>query len=745
MPAEPPFAHSRNAAGERQGLAEHLAAVAEAAAANAEPFGGADLARYAGQLHDIGKASPEWQRYLLASERAGKRAGAPVDHKGAGTGVALGACEPAAWLVHAHHGGLPDNGEMRTRAKELKHQPPAPEALAYAPPAGPPPVLPPFATVSPRQFELFLRFVFSALVDADHGDTERHADPERAATRAGAPEVADLLPLLEADHARLVAGLADPGSVVNRVRAAVWDACLAAADLPPGLFRLTVPTGGGKTLSGLGFALRHAAAHGLRRVVSVAPYLAITDQTADAYRRAMPLPRAVLEHFGGAGETAPDDQSADGTGTPVEAWRRLAVQDWDAPVIVTTAVQFFESLLGNRSRACRKLHRVTRSVVVVDEPQTLPAPLLGPLLDVLASLVDHYGCTVLLASATQPAFEAVAGDDGVRERFAAAHEIAPDPTRLFRELERVAYRWPSPGEAWEWEEVADALREEPQALAIVNSRPDALALLDALGDPEAFHLSTLLCGAHRRDVLAEVRRRLAAGERCRVVSTQVVEAGVDIDFPVLFRAVGPLERIVQAAGRCNREGTRERGDVVVFEPAEGRVPKGPYRTATDVTRGELADPERRPDPNDPVTFRRYFGDLFGIVDSDAKQIQRDRERLNFASVAENARLIDDEGIAVVVEYAGAFGDRKAAERVVRAKAALDVLRRAAASGKGGPAVRDALKELQPLTVQLTPWTFGQARAAGLVSELARGLWEWSGRYDARRGIEAAPDLSKLVV
>ena len=752
MPTEPPFAHSRNAAGERQGLAEHLAAVAEAAAANAEPFGGADLARYAGLLHDIGKASPEWQAYLLESEAAHEAAGRPavrkrvrksVDHKGAGTAAAISRCDPAAWLVHAHHGGLPDSCEMGTRVKELRHATVAPEALAYVPLEVPPDPLPAFAAASPRQFELFLRFVFSALIDADHADTERHDVPEHAAARAGAPAVADLLPLLMTDQARLVDNLERPGSAVNRVRAEVWDACLAAADLPPGLFRLTVPTGGGKTRSGLGFALHHAFMHGLRRVVSVAPYLAITDQTADDYRRVLPLPQAVLEHFGGAGSDVADAQSADGTSDPADAWRLLAVQDWDAPVIVTTAVQFFESLLGNTPRSSRKLHRIAGSVVILDEPQTLPVPLLEPLLEVLVTLVDHYGCSVLLTSATQPTFESVRGEAEVQSRFAAAREIAPDPSVLFRAMERVNFHWPQPGLVLAWQEVAEQMRVEPQVLAIVNSRPDALSLLDALDDLDALHLSTLLCGAHRRDVLTEIRRRLAMAEPCRVVSTQVVEAGVDIDFPVVFRALGPLERIVQAAGRCNREGKRERGSLVVFEPAEGRMPEGPYQTATGLTRHFVDDPAAPIDPNDPETIRRYFTTLFTFVDPDAKHIQPERAKCNFRQVADKAKLIDEEGVAVVVQYRGDLDDVKVAERAASVEAALALLRRAGATGRGGSQIRGALNTLQPFTVQLSPRTFNEAKDH--VSELAGGLWQWHGRYDARRGIEVAPDLSKLVV
>ncbi len=392
------FAHSRNAAGQRQELVEHLRAVADAAADFAAPFAGAEFVRWAGLLHDIGKAG-RWQDYLAACEREPGRRHRSVDHKGAGAVAALGVREELAFLIAGHHGGLPDAATLRTWLKERQGDADAQQGQAWATVAGilPPdrpvpdaPDFPSFAVRNEQSFEFWLRMCFSALVDADHRDTERHFSPSQAAVR-GAPDLGLLFARLTAAQATLTGQRNDP---VNRVRDEVYRACLAMADRPPGFFRLTVPTGGGKTRSGLAFALRHALSHELRRVIVAVPFLTITDQTADVFRAVLGDDRAVLEHHSGTG--IGDDLA--GEPTPAATWRRLACQDWDAPVIVTTTVQLFESLFGRSPASCRKLHRIARSVIVLDEVQTLPPPLLAPILDVLSELVANYGTSVVLCT-----------------------------------------------------------------------------------------------------------------------------------------------------------------------------------------------------------------------------------------------------------------------------------------------------------------------------------------------------------
>jgi CRISPR-associated endonuclease/helicase Cas3 len=499
---------------------------------------------------------------------------------------------------------------------------------------------------------------------------------------------------------------------VAQARHAIYEACLAAADQPPGLFRLTVPTGGGKTRSGMAFALRHALRHGQQRVIVAVPFITITEQIADVYRAIFEDEPAsepvVLEHHsGGLSGSEDDDFHAHAV------WARLAAENWDAPIIVTTTVQLFESLFGCGTSSSRKLHRLARSVVLLDEAQALPSHLLTPLLDALRELCVRYGTTVVLSTATQPAFEVI-------EPFAAlpATEIVPEPARFFRALQRVEYDWRTATPV-SWAEVAAWLRAEPQALAVVNTKRDALALLEALGDPDALHLSTLLCGAHRRQVIAEVRARLAAGAPCRLVSTQVVEAGVDLDFPLVARALGPLDGIIQAAGRCNREGRLTRGRVVVFQPAEGGLPPGAYRTAAGVTRALLGHGPL--DLDDPDLARAYFRQLYQTVDTDAQRIQPWREAFDYPEVARRFRLIADDTTTVVAPYGNT------AERA-RVTGLVERLRRGAPDGRG------ILRALQPYLVTVRAQEAARYARQGLITPVAPGIGEWLGAYHPVHGL-----------
>ncbi|MGH3372932.1 MAG: hypothetical protein ACRDPR_23345, partial [Nocardioidaceae bacterium] len=337
----------------------------------------------------------------------------------------------------------------------------------------------------------------------------------------------------------------------------------------------------------------------------------------------------------------------------------------------------------------------------------------------------HYGTTVVVSTATQPAFQAI-------PPFAAtpATEIVPEPARLFRALDRVDYEMRIDPEL-AWADVAEVLRAEAQALAIVNTKRDALALLDALGDPDALHLSTLLCGVHRRWVLCTVERRLAEGRPCRLVSTQVVEAGVDLDFPVVLRAVGPLDGIIQAAGRCNREGRLRRGRVVVFAPAEGGLPQGAYRTATQITAALLHD--GRLDLRDPTVPEAYFKRLFETLDPDAGQLQRLRERFEYPEVARRFRMIDEPTISVLVHYDDGDGQRLPLD-------AIEALRR------GTPETRRLLRRLQPFMVPIPAGSAERYRRQGLIAPVTDALGEWLGAYDRVRGLVADdPDLGVLIV
>jgi CRISPR-associated endonuclease/helicase Cas3 len=560
--------------------------------------------------------------------------------------------------------------------------------------------------------------LFSALVDADYLDTELHFDPQRSSLRTGALPLETLWARFQADQAR-ISGRSD--DVLSRARHEIYEGCLAAADHAPGFFRLTVPTGGGKTRAVMGFGLRHALRHGLRRVVVAVPFISITEQTADVYRGIFGGD-SVLEHHSAVGAARGDAEDF----SERAVWSRLAAENWDAPIVVTTAVQLFESLFANSTHQARKLHRLARSVIVLDEAQALPLRLLTPILDVLRQLCRHYGTTVVISTATQPAFETIA-------EFAhlGAREMLPDHARFFRLLNRVAYEWRK--EPVDWVECAQILASSAQSLTVVNTKAAALALLDALGDQDAFHLSTLLCGAHRSAVIQAVRRRLASGQPCRLISTQIVEAGVDLDFPLVIRAMGPLDAIIQAAGRCNREGKLpEKGRLVVIRPKDGRLPRGFYRTATDVSEALLGS-AANPDPNDPSLARAYFRRLLMTLPVDREKIQEYRRRLDYPKVAALFRMIDDHTEAVVVPYGSPEEQR-------RTRNVLERLRR------GTPGGRGLTRLLQPYLVPVRTHAANNYRSKGLIKEVAPGIGEWLGEYDRVRGLVADdPALTDLIV
>lgn len=704
-----------------QSLHDHARNVAELAADFAAPFGGEACAGWLGWWHDAGKAHESVQAYLRGETEAEHG----PDHSSVGMLQALDVLPELALNAAGHHGGLMDfdGGDGYTltdRIAKKKQDERIADALALAQqllnglaPALDASTRPAFIRTR-HDGELWLRFLHSALVDADCLDTEAHFDPGKAALRGADVSLADLWETLSRSQERLIAG-ARP-SDVNAARAEIYRACVSAADLPPGVFTLTVPTGGGKTRSGMAFALAHALRHDLQRVIVALPYTSIIEQNAQVYRELFG-DEAVLEHHSAANAR---EQGSEETGTERKA--RLAAENWDAPVVVTTTVQLLESLFANRNSRLRKLHRIAHSVLILDEVQTLPPHLLTPTLDVLRALVRDYGVTVVLSTATPPALAA-------RESFDGLEEVTPiisDPSGLARRLGRVRYEVRA-GERWSWQRVAEDMEAAEQALTIVNTKRDAAALLDAL-DPlrRPLHLSTQLCSAHRRVVLDLVRQRLAAGEPVLLVSTQVVEAGVDIDFPLVLRAVGPLDRIVQAAGRCNREGRLgpEGGRVVVFEPEQGGMPPGAYAAGTRETQALFReDPGLRLD--DPQSALRYFRRLYGGRDLDREEVQKLRARLLYEQTARAYRLIDDDGVPVVVDYddGHALADRVEHKPFVS---------------------REDYRALQPFTVTLRQALLDMAVAEHLAREIAPGLFRWEGRYDGRlRGRGLTWDIPTL--
>jgi CRISPR-associated endonuclease/helicase Cas3 len=636
-------------------LEEHLIGTAEKAGRFADEFGSSGWGYLAGLWHDIGKYSPNFQRkiHAAAGQDAHLEAKGRVDHSTAGAIHAVTRFGPIgrilAYAVAGHHAGLPDwtsdatGGaalEVRLRNQALLEAAKSgriPDEILehHLPDEKPPPGADP---------AFWIRMLFSCVVDADFLDTEAFFDPEQEALRGQHPKLHELIGAFTAYMDRKQAEA--PDTPVNRIRAQVFRQCDARAGDPAGIFTLTVPTGGGKTLSSMAFALRHAIRTGKRRIIYVIPYTSIIEQTAEQFRCI--FGEAVVEHH----------SNLDVTDVGKETSRsRLACENWDAPLVVTTSVQFFESLFASRTSRCRKLHNIVRSVVVLDEAQLLPPEFLRPILFVLQELVAHYGVTLLLATATQPALaeHRTAGFDF--EGLSNVREIVEDPAGLHEKLKRVNIVVPkSLTEPLPWEVLAEELEKHESVLCIVNRRDDARTLWQMM--PEGtYHLSALMCGAHRSAKIAEIKERLRAGRPTRVVSTQLVEAGVDLDFPVVFRAMAGLDSIAQAAGRCNREGREMSGMVVIFAPPS-ETPAGVLRQAEGLGRQLLA--EGAPDPLAPERFERFFREFYWIQGErlDRHRILeelRDSEcrcRFAYRTAAHKVRLIDEKAYAPAVVHYG---------------------------------------------------------------------------------------------
>lgn len=653
-------------------LVAHLAGTSGIAACFARDFG-EDWARLGGLWHDLGKFRPGFQTYIR--DRSGfdrenahiEGQSGRVEHSAAGALHAMDTLgEPhgrlLAYLIAGHHAGLPDwNGgpaSLYQRMDNARREGHLDEVLAAKPPNhildadGLKPSSRPKGKA--EDLHLWLRILFSCLVDADFLDTEAYMEPGKAALRADYPSIGELLDRFT-DHMERLRGEA-PATAVNAVRDRVLAQCIerAGEDRGNGLLSLTVPTGGGKTLASLAFALHHAKARGKRRVIYVIPYLSIIEQTASEFRKVFG-DDVVIEHHSHLDPDKEDRSS------------RLAAENWDAPLIVTTNVQFFESLHAARTSRCRKLHNIVDAVVILDEAQLLPPDWLDPCLGAIRALATHYGVTFVLCTATQPAFrprevngKPFAGLSDVRELMQGGPHVQV-PEELYEALERVRVHWPTTLAPQDWDTVAQGMAAHPQALAIVNRKNHARALAERL--PGALYLSTNLCGAHRAERIEEIRLRLAANrERAQaglpvcplhVVSTQLIEAGVDVDFPVVFRSLAGLDAIAQAAGRCNREGRLGNSDVHVFTPPEPSPP-GLLLKAEQATR-ELLATDMEPALS-PEMFDRYSRLLLAKVNTWDKADMRgllmpgNKLEFRFREAAEKFRLIDNEGLPVIVRW-----------------------------------------------------------------------------------------------
>ncbi|NLT35921.1 MAG: CRISPR-associated endonuclease Cas3'' [Gaiellales bacterium] len=730
---------------EWQPLGDHLLNVAELAGTFAAAFGAEEWGHIVGQWHDLGKFADAFQAYLAAngdyhsaeaeSADTNCAAAAKMDHTSAGAQHAVSVAgipgHLLAYPIAGHHAGLLDavsdraclDKRLRKQVESWEH------GLAGIPTVVPPVELPAalvraldHRTESPAEtaftFAFFVRMLFSCLVDADFLDTERFMDPAKCAGRPRWPH--DVLSRMAAGLERHVQALSGAATVVDAERREVRGACLRAASMEPGLFSLTVPTGGGKTLSSLAFALRHAQTHGLQRIVYVIPFTSIIEQNADVFRRVFApladMPDPVIEHH-----------SALDVGTESAA-SRLAAENWDAPLIVTTSLQFYESLFANRPSRCRKLHNLARSVIVLDEAQKLPVEYLHPCLLALRELSANYRSSVVLCTATQPA---VARREGFAIGLEGVREIVPDPPGLYAALKRVEVR--DLGSVTD-EELAERILQEPQSLSIVNTRGHARLLYERIAEHGgAVHLSAAMCPVHRSSIIADVRERLDGGRPCRVISTQLIEAGVDVDFPVVFRSLAGLDAIAQAAGRCNRNGRLASGITFVFR-SEHRDAERFLRETSQVADQLMGGGSAAPLFSDLLSLEaveRYFQlyywsqetrwDQKGIIgDTSIAGYSRELPFLfSFQSIAERFRLIEDSGRPVIIPWQE------------EGQALCGRLR----FSKDEPGTR-LLRQLQRYTVQVPQrvWMRNLGRSIELVHDRYPLLVSPELHYDSRLGL-----------
>lgn len=625
------YAHIRED-GQTQTVQEHLQGTAALCARFAAQFGEAERGEQLGLAHDIGKNSDEFQKRL--------QGGAKVDHATAGAiECAKAGDNENALCVIGHHGGIPDFGNVKSDT-------PASPTFVGRLRKGIAGNIPRYfwdgklkgARPEPKfknDFEraAWLRMLYSCLVDADYLDTEIFMSPKERSEYAPLAELAQRLQ-------RYIEPWFPPQTELNAYRCDILKTCLEKANLPRGLYSLTVPTGGGKTVASLAFALNHAIAHGMQRVIYVIPYTSIIEQNAKVFREILG-DENVLEHHSGVNYDKAEELS------PATQRRCLAAENWDAPIVVTTAVQFFESLYANRPSQCRKLHNIANSVVIFDEAQMLPGCHLKPCVGAISNLVTYFGVSAVLCTATQPVLEDLIKT--FRDELSVT-ELCPQTAQLYDRFRRVTYR--DAGKLSN-DALCDELARQRQTLCIVNTRKTAQELYARLPENGRYHLSTLMCPAQRKAVLDTVRERLREGLECRVVSTSLIEAGVDVDFPSVYRELAGMDSLIQAAGRCNREGKRAPEEsIVTFFEGEAPAPLL-QRINLGATRETLAGGG---DPGDADTIRRYFTAWRSLIGNSTDKSETVKNlskgisgcRLPFKTVAESFHLIDDNSKTVYI-------------------------------------------------------------------------------------------------
>lgn len=681
---------------------EHSQGVAELCEKFASEFGMGELGRVMGLLHDKGKEKKAFQEHI--KKDSGLEPDIVVsgnsDHAYVG-GLLAKRLFPTLYPLIAnsligHHRGLYDYDECN----KILNEETIPDEVKI-----------PKITIDQlnrrngemlkRDVHNFIRMLFSCLVDADRLDTERFMDPDKAALRGAETSVDKLYPLLEKYLKRFDVKEGEKVSHVNEIRNYVRKKCEETSQGPKGFYSLTVPTGGGKTLSSITWAIKHAMRNGQRRIIIAIPYTSIIVQTAAVLREIFGKEN-VLEHHSNI-------QVDDSMSGQEKEKLKLATENWDYPIIVTTNVQLFESLYSNKPSDCRKLHNIVNSVLILDEVQTLPLEYLKPITGILDSLVRCFGVSVLFTTASQPILSGNIRGASFSSEFKALdsiREIIPAEAKLHKELKRVDLEFET--EAKTYDEIAAEVSENSRVLCIVNTRKDAKEIYDKLPkEGERIHLSRMMCPDHIRETIERIRTDLKNSDKkiIRVVSTQLIEAGVDIDFDVVFRQEAGLDSILQAAGRCNREGHLKCGHTHVFSLAgENRLPPGYISNANNARLG--MDPNKEWDWFSPEAMNEYFRQLYSRTKNfDIKDIARELYfpwNFEFETAANDFKLIQDDSVSIIVNW----------------KNSPDLVNKLKAEGASYP----LMKELAQYSVDVSKTDFNKLCNIGIVETISDDIF-----------------------
>lgn len=658
-----------------QSIEEHCLNVARLAREliyeDEDSYGLKDLAYNAGLLHDFGKYRPDFQRYILAASGANQSGKVPPKAPHAIVGAIEARrlfddpmiADTLAYCISGHHRGLYDHNEMERRLRHGEHKRwcDACEKLSEKESLG---TTDCDDVGEPYDLQMAIRMLFSALVDADRLDTEQFMTPDLSAERLRIKgNYASLCTLRERLRAKTESFSSAPDTPVNRARAYFLESCRThGAGSDPGIYTLSLPTGAGKTISSMAWALEMAIRNHHDRIIYVIPYTSIITQTAMVFREIFGKEN-ILEHHS---EVVVEQQTEDDNSDEQMSRLKFLTENWDAPIILTTNIQFFESLFASKPAKCRKVHSIANSVIVMDEVQALPEGFLSPILSAIDTLSEAFHCSILCCSATQPVYDEDLNspDDGsdYYTPLDTRGDLVPREAKYFVPFDRVDYHLEP--QTVTSQELADRLAAEHSVLCVVNSRKDAGQVYRALRDlpkvkaDEVIHLSRSMCSAHLRRAIETIKVRMREGKPTKVISTQLIEAGVDLDFPCVWRAHSGLGSIIQAGGRCNREGKMERrGQVFVFSLADGSRPFGNIARGCNATKILLHKLSNKiTDPTDPEVIAKYYRLYFkDIPDFDTEGIEKDLtedpEDINFESAAERFKLIDDEGtFPVIVPY-----------------------------------------------------------------------------------------------